>query len=169
MNAKRNKACGFTPGTDKGDNATVKLDFESEVQPDVLLRLQQEVGGQSQVDDEGYLEGAPELIVEIAASSVTYDLHVKKNTYARHHVKEYIAVPIYDEQIFWFILGDGGYEPLQPDDDGILRSRAFPGLWLNPAAFWAGDLAGMLATLQQGLASPEHGVFVERLKTVGTV
>jgi len=159
----------FTPGVRAGDNATVFLDYETEVQPDVLLRIDENLGGKSRINAQDYIEGAPELIVEIAASSVSYDLHAKKNTYARHGVQEYIAAPIYNEQIFWFVLGEGGYEPLQPDGDGILRSRAFPGLWLNPAAFWAGDLAGMLATLQQGLASPEHGVFVERLKTVGKV
>lgn len=154
----------FSPGVEVGDNATVFLDFESEVQPDVLIRLEEKFGGKSHISSDDYIEGPPELIIEIAASSVAYDLHVKKNTYARHGVKEYIAVPMYEQQIFWFILREGGYENLQPGEDGIFRSEVFPGLWLDPKAFWAGDLAGMLKVLQEGLASPEHSTFVERLK-----
>ena len=152
-----------TPITDGGDNATILLDYETEVQPDVFIRLEG-ADAQSAVNEEGYITGAPELIIEIAASSVAYDLHVKKRAYARHHVREYIAVQIYDQRIDWFILREGGYETVQSGEDGILRSEVFPGLWLDPKAFWAGDLAGMLAVLQGGLASPEHRTFLESLK-----
>jgi len=67
--------CAATPGVDLGDNATVRLDVDNEPQPDALLRLDPSVGGQSRISDDDYVEGAPELIVEIAASSASYDLH----------------------------------------------------------------------------------------------
>lgn len=63
----------------------------------------------------------------------------------------------------WFVLRDGVYEPLQPDADGILRSEVFPGLWLSMDALWAGDLATMLAVVQQGLAAQENAAFVTSL------
>jgi hypothetical protein len=63
----------------------------------------------------------------------------------------------------WFVLRESVYQPLTPDEAGVLRSEVFPGLWLQPAALWSGDLASLLATLQQGLASPEHAAYVERL------
>jgi hypothetical protein len=47
--------------------------------------------------------------------------------------------------------------------DGIFRSEAFPGLWLEAAAMLGGDLKQVLATLQRGLATPEHAAFVQRL------
>jgi hypothetical protein len=47
--------------------------------------------------------------------------------------------------------------------DEILRSEAFPGLWLNAPAMLEGKLDIVLATLQQGLASPEHKEFVTQL------
>ena len=53
----------------------------------------------------------------------------------------------------WFELVSGRYEEREPDDDGIYRSRVFPGLWLDSAAFLAGDLAQVLATLQAGITS----------------
>ena len=153
-----------TPGADVGDNATVRLGFESEVQPDALLRLNPSLGGRSRLTRDGYLEGPPELIVEIAASSAAYDLHTKRRVYGRNGVQEYLVVQMYERRIDWFILRKGIYETLTPDESGILRSQVFPGLWLQPSAFWAGDLATMLAVLQQGLTSPEHAASVGRLQ-----
>ena len=151
-----------TLGVRGGDNGTVRLDRWNEVQPDIFLRLPTTRGGKSRVAPDDYLEGPPELVVEIAASSVAYDLHEKKRAYERNGVPEYVAAQVYEQRVDWFVLRESGYEALQPDEKGILRSEVFPGLWLNPAAFWSGDLAAMLATLQEGLASPEHAAFVAR-------
>jgi Uma2 family endonuclease len=153
-----------TPVFSGGDNATIRLDFENEVQPDALMRLEPAQGGQSRVTGDDYLEGPPELIVEIVASSASYDLHDKRRVYARSGVQEYLVAQMYEQRVDWFILCEGVYETLTPDERGVLRSQVFPGLWLQPTAFWTSDLAGMLAVLQEGLASPEHTAFVQRLQ-----
>lgn len=157
--------CAATPGVRLGDNVTVRLDFENEVQPDALLRLETKQGGRSRITTDDYLEGPPELIVEIATSSVAYDLHDKRRVYQRSGVQEYLAVQMYEQRVDWFALREGVYELLAPDEAGVLRSEVFPGLWLQPTALWSGDLATMLATLQEGLASPEHAAFVARLQS----
>jgi Uma2 family endonuclease len=157
-----------TPGVVGADNATVRLDFENEVQPDALLRLPPELGGRSRVAPDDYLEGPPELIVEVAASSAAYDLHDKRRAYARNGVQEYLALQIYEQRVDWFALREGVYALLAPDAQGLLRSEAFPGLWLDQAAFWRADLAALLAVLQRGLATPEHAAFADRLRGAGT-
>ena len=152
------------PGVKSADNATVRLDFENEVQPDALLRLEPAAGGQSIVSEDDYLEGPPELIVEIAASSASYDLHDKRRAYARNGVPEYLVIQTYEQRVDWFVLREGVYETLQPDDNGLLRSEIFPGLWLQPVALWSSDLAALLADLQEGVATSEHAMFIERLE-----
>lgn len=136
-----------------GDNATVRLDADNEVQPDALLCLDEGKGGKSRISRDDYIEGAPELVVEIAASSASIDLHDKKRVYRRNGVQEYIVWQIYDGRITWFYLNEGAYQELTPDEDGIIRSRVFPGLWLAAAALLTGDLAAVLAVCQQGLAT----------------
>jgi Uma2 family endonuclease len=153
-----------TPGVIVGDNATLRLDYENVVQPDALLRLDPALGGRSHVTADDYLAGPPELVVEIAASSVSYDLGVKRRVYARSGVQEYLAAQAYEQRVDWFALREGGDEALQPDSAGILRSEVFPGLWLPVDALWAGDLSSMLAVLQQGLASPQHAAFAAGLQ-----
>lgn len=153
-----------TPGVTMGDNATVRLDFENEVQPDALLRLDSGLGGDSQITDDDYLEGPPELVVEIAASSAAYDMHTKRRVYARTGAKEYLVAQMYEQKLDWFALQEGVYQPLTPNENGVIRSQVFPGLWLNVEAFWTDDLSAMLETLQAGLDSPEHGEFLARLQ-----
>jgi Uma2 family endonuclease len=85
-----------TPGTEIADNATVRLDLDNEPQPDVLLRILPAAGGQSGDSEDDYVEGAPELVAEVASSSASYDLHEKKRVYRRNGVREYLVWLIQD-------------------------------------------------------------------------
>ena len=152
-----------TPGVEASDNVTVRLDLDNEPQPDALLFIDPACGGRALIDAEGYIEGAPELVAEVASSSVSYDLHAKLRVYRRNGVREYIVWRVLDQALDWFVLRAGQYERLALDVDGLYRSEVFPGLWLDPAALLRGDLATVLAVVQRGLASPEHAAFVTRL------
>jgi Uma2 family endonuclease len=155
--------CASTPGVDLCDNATVRLDLDNEVQPDALLRLEPESGGCSRISPDDYVEGPPELIVEVAGGSAAIDLHDKLKVYRRNEVQEYIVWQVYDKRIDWFILSEGQYLPLTPDEDGVIHSHTFPGLRLAAEALLEGNLAKVLAELQKGMASDEHSAFVARL------
>ncbi len=155
-----------TPGVEGSDNATLRLDHENEVQPDALLFLLPEYGGSARIGEDGYLEGPPELIVEVAASSASYDLNQKKRVYARSGVAEYVVYLAYEQRVIWFVLREGVYEELQPDESGLLKSEEFPGLWLQPDALLAGEISRLLEALQLGLASPDHKTFCDALENV---
>ncbi len=135
----------MSAGLEVGIEPTVRLDADNEPQPDaVLFRL----GGNAQVDEDGYIAGAPELIVEIAASTVSYDLHAKKRIYERNGIKEYIVWRTLDQAIDWFVLENGKYVELAPDAAGIIHSCEFDGLRLNVTAILNGDMSTVLNTLQ---------------------
>jgi Uma2 family endonuclease len=152
-----------TAGVAAGDNASLRFDNDNMPQPDALLMIKPECGGQSTIDAEGYVEGPPELVAEIASSSVSIDLHDKLKVYRRRGVREYIVWRVLDGAIDWFVLRDGEYRPLGIGADSIFRSEVFPGLWLNALAMLEGKLDVVLATLQQGISSPEHQQFVAQL------
>lgn len=154
----------FTPGVNVYDNATVRLDDTNEPQPDALLRIDEDRGGRSSISSDDYIEGAPELAVEIAGSSASYDLHDKKMSYQRNGVQEYIVWNSGERTLSWFILRSGEYVALAPDESGIIRSQVFPGLWLNVSAFVAGNLVQVYETLQTGLSDPSHQAFVDKLR-----
>lgn len=153
----------LTPGVDGSDNASVRIDQDNEVQPDVLLRIPEAVGGTSKVSLDDYLEGPPELVAEVSASTTSIDLHDKLHLYRRSGVREYLVWRVLDEAIDWFVAREGRFEPLPAAADGLLKSEAFPGLWLEPAALLRGDLARLFELLRQGAATPEHAALVQRL------
>jgi Uma2 family endonuclease len=154
-----------TPGVLGKDSGTIRLDRENEPQPDAFLRIVRECGGQSRIDEDDYVEGAPELIAEISVSSVSYDLHDKLHAYQRNGVREYLVWRVWDSAIDWFVLRADQFERTQPTAAGHYASEVFPGLWLDLAALLRGDVARVSAVLQQGIASPEHAAFVDKLRT----
>lgn len=153
--------CAATPKTEVSDNSTLRLDLDNEPQPDVSVWIE---GGNAYINAEDYLEGAPELIVEVADSSASIDLGDKLRAYCRNGVQEYLVLLTHEREVRWFSWQTGEAEEIQPDEQGILRSFVLPGLQLHPGLFWQGDMAGVLALLQQGLATPEHTAFVQRLQ-----
>jgi len=151
-----------TPGVQVSDNATVRLDWDNEPQPDALLRIIPQRGGQTR-DEAGYIANAPEWVGEVAASSVSYDLYDKKEAYRRKGVREYLVWRVEDRAIDWFVLRGGNYERLKAGEDGIYRSEIFPGLWLDANALLDGNMRQVLDMLNAELQSAEHAAFTVSL------
>ena len=127
------------------DNTTVRIGEDTEVQPDACL-WREEPGG-PHIGEDDYLYGGPQLVVEVAASSASYDLHDKKEAYRRAGVREYVVWRVVDGAIDWFRLRAGEYVAVQPDARGLVESETFPGLRLDVAKMLADDVAGVLAAL----------------------
>jgi Uma2 family endonuclease len=153
-----------TPGVTVHDNATVQLDLDNEPQPDALLRIDEACGGQSCINDDDYIEGAPELVVEVAHSSAAYDLHDKKRAYRRNGVQEYVVWQMEEARLDWFQLEGGAYVVQSPDENGCLHSVVFPGLVLDAEALLDDDPAAVLTRLNEALGSETHRNFVSQLE-----
>ncbi|MCB0184989.1 MAG: Uma2 family endonuclease [Caldilineaceae bacterium] len=148
-----------TPSVNIADNSTLRLDLDNEPQPDVAVWLD---NGNAFISDDDYLEGAPELIVEIASSSAAIDLHAKLNAYRRNGVQEYLVLLPEEQTCTWYCWQNDDAIEIVPDADGVMKSSVFPGLWFAPERFWQGDVAGLLNYLQAGLDSAEHTAFIQK-------
>ncbi len=158
-----------TPGVEAGDNGSIRLDVDNEPQPDAFLIIRPEHGGQARISEDDFIEGAPELVAEVASSSASYDLGKKLDAHRRNGVREYVVWRVLDGEVDWFVNRRRRFKLMPPAADGILRSTVFPGLWLDPAALVRGDKATVRAILQRGLDSPEHAQFVARLERARSV
>jgi Uma2 family endonuclease len=131
---------------------TVKLSRIDVPEPDSLLFIKPEAGGNCCISDDDY---APEFVAEIAASNASYDLREKLHSYLRAGVREYFVWRTYDEAVDWFVLREDEYVRLEPDADGIVRSSFFPGLWLNTKGLLAHERLGVLKALDEGIKTRE--------------
>jgi len=157
-----------TPGVESLTNASVFFEDHGEPQPDAVLRILPECGGRTR--DEGkYYAGGPELVVEVSDASLAKDLGPKLADYERAGVLEYVVMAMDPYRILWHVLREGRLVEVPPDPDGIHRSAVFPGLWLDPAALLARDKGAIQATVDLGVATPEHAGFVARLAAAGGV
>jgi len=150
------------------DNLTIDFGLGEVYQPDAVLCLLAEYGGRLHRGERSVAQGAPELVAEVANSSASLDMNDKYRVYRDSGVEEYLVWRVAEEAIDWFVLDDGEYRPLSPDADGVLRSRRFPGLWLDPAALLADDRARIKAVAEEGLRSEEYAAFVKGLDGVKT-
>ena len=137
------------PHVKAGGSASLCLLADTEVQPDGFLFYQPPSwSGGARVRPDGYIHGAPELIVEVSASTASYDAHDKKEAYRRAGVQEYINWRVLDQAIDWFRLRDSEYVRLAPDERGVIVSEVFPDLRLNVPKMLAGDDVGVIAELR---------------------
>jgi Uma2 family endonuclease len=151
-----------TPGVEVLDNATTILGLKSEPEPDGSLRILAECGGRTSIEG-GFVHGAPELVVEVAKATRYVDLGPKLDDYERAGVLEYVVRAIDPDEIFWYIQDHGVLVRKTIGEDGLYRSKVFPGLWLDPVALLEGDTRRLRAVVDFGCATPEHAEFVARL------
>ena len=152
-----------TPGVHGYDTTTIRLDPTNEYQPHLTLSIDPKRGGQTRISADDYLEHAPELVAEIAASSVSIDTNTKAEVYRRTGVREYIIWRVIDEAIDWFVLREEQFVPLIPDAKGVYKSEVFPGLWLDPEALVRDDRKRLVGVARKGTSSPVHAAFVAKL------
>jgi Uma2 family endonuclease len=153
-----------TPGTRVRDNATAILGPTSEPQPDATLIIDPSYGGQTSIAADGYATGAPELIVEVASSSASIDLHAKRRDYEQAGVVEYVVVVLRQRVVRWFVLQAGAYREATAGAGGIFTSTVFPGLWLDAVALLQLNGSLVMDTLHRGLTMPEHAAFIQQLQ-----
>jgi Uma2 family endonuclease len=150
-----------TPGVTGVLGATVVLGTLSEPQPDLALLIEPQCGGQTRlkrIKDKQYIHGPPELVVEVSHSTVGIDLREKRVDYRDAGVCEYIVVCLEERTVRWFDLSTD--TPLVIDSRGVLKSRSFPGLWIDVAALVNRDIKRLVSTVQRGIRTKAHQRFV---------
>lgn len=154
-----------TPGVAMHDNGTVILGPDAEPQPDLMLqRVRRGTTRLVRRRETNYVSGPPEFVAEVSFSTERIDLNEKRADYDRYGVGEYLVHLVRTRAVI--LLGRdtaGQLVEIPPDADGLLRSRALPGLWIDPIALVAGDTVRLKSVLDAGLASAEHAAFVKTL------
>ncbi len=154
----------MTPGVKSADNSSVRMDDDNMPQPDGCLRLPPQLGSTALRANDGYLQGAPDLVAEVSASSASIDLHRKLDVYREHGVREYVVWRTIDEEVDWFVLRDKEYVRLELDEQGWYKSELFPGLWLHPQILLYGFPTAIHGMFHTGMQGPEHAAFVAHLQ-----
>jgi hypothetical protein len=165
LSSAADRYAASTSGIEVCDNSTVFLSAKDEVQPDLFIRILPEYGGQSHNAYEGqYVAGAPEFVAEVAHSSKAIDLHGKLRRYEKCGVREYVVLCLSPKKLYWFDLSKST-QHRSPNEQGVFKSSAFPGLWIHGEALLSLNYKLLMQTVDEGLSSPDHALFVEHLSS----
>lgn len=152
-----------TPPVQGAIRGMLRLDDRNRLQPDVYLYIRAENGGRIRTDADGFMINGPELAADIVGPD-RHEPSAKIEPYRRYGVQEFIVWRVMERSIEWHALHGERYEAVQPDANGVLRSREFPGLWITTKPLIEGDMSSAAGILNDGLASAEHASFVRRLR-----
>ena len=93
-------------------------DLSSAVQPDLIYVSTKNMGI---MNEDGYIYGAPDLVIEVLSSDRKRDLVLKKSLYERAGVKEYFVVDPTTRKMQLFVLENNNYK-LVYDEAGLFQS-----------------------------------------------
>jgi len=124
-------------GEVRGSRTPVALEVDQTYEPDILFVARERL----QIIEPQGVFGAPDLVIEIlSASTAPYDRGPKFRAYERAGVRELWLIDPYGPAGTEFYQLEGTrFVPVMPDQDGILRSVAVPGFWIDVAWLWPGE------------------------------
>ena len=85
-----------------------------------------------------------------------------RDDYRKANVLEYLVLCVEEQKLYGWHFPSG--RMIQPNRQGISRSWAFPGPWIDGQALLARDSKRLIEVVEQGLASRAHAAFVKRLE-----
>ena len=140
-----------TPGVEAGDNGSIRLDLDNEPQPDAYLFIDPRVRRPGPDQRGRLLEGAPELVAEVATSSVSYDLGTSSRPIAATASANTWSGACSTARL------TGSCSARAATSRWRCRRRHLPQHGLSRSLArpcrrsWSGDLARVLAVVQEGL------------------
>lgn len=131
-------------GIVRGSRTTLKFSEANGTQPDIVFMSNT---SRNRVHPY-YLEGAPEVIVEILSPSTRkLDRGKKMTLYAKYGALEYWQIDPDGQVTEFFQNHNGAWLPMPVGDDEIFRSEAIPGFWLNTQWLFAEEMPDILDTV----------------------
>ena len=115
-------------GVVRGSRTAIRFAEEHGTQPDIVFIS----NARRHLIYPYYIDGAPEVVVEILSPSTRkLDRGKKMALYAENGVLEYWQVDPEDQTAKFLRNNDGVWAPMPVGGDGIFHSEAISGFWLN--------------------------------------
>jgi len=136
-------------GVVRGSRTTLKFSEANGVQPDIVFISN---ASRDRVHPY-YMDGAPEVVIEILSPSTRkLDRGKKMALYAEHGALEYWQIDPENQSAEFFRNHNGAWLPMPVSDDDIFHSEVIPSFWLNTNWLFAEEEPDIVETVMTILA-----------------
>ncbi len=142
----------FSPGWYVCVMAKVQLSPEESEVPGLVAMVNYGRKKQCEAHDEAF-HGPPNFVLDVFGSEDDPDFLRRRDRFCKFGVEEYLVV--FDDDpasVLWHRLDAGSYRLVEPDEDGIIRSRALPNLWVPLKSIQERDWWTVLGCIERGVS-----------------
>ncbi|MDB5337973.1 MAG: hypothetical protein JWN70_3592 [Planctomycetaceae bacterium] len=146
----------FTPGIYVCLHVAVVLDEQTRIVPGLIAMVNHGRLKQCEPVTHGF-QGPPNFVLDVFDSDEMTEYESRRTIFERFGVVEYVAVENAEHPILHWNRHDGTrFETAHPDAQGVIKSKALPGLWIPVKALTARDWWLILATIERGVTRRGH-------------
>lgn len=153
----------FTPGIYVCICIPVALDDETRFVAGLVAQVNHGRLKQCEATEEGFI-GPPNFVLDVFESNELDEYEKRKAAYGRCGVTEYVAV-IADSEVRceWNRNNGTEFETVAPDENGVIKSKAMPGLWFSADHLAKRDWWAMGDLIERGISRLGHHEFMETI------
>lgn len=107
--------------------------------------------------------GPPNLVLDVLDRSELPDYEARRSALEAAGAIEYVAVFTDTQECRWNRLEDGAFRQVQPDDGGVLKSLALPGLWFRTTSAGTGEAWCLTGMIERGMTRLGHHMLMETI------
>ena len=142
----------FSPGWYDCVLAKIQLSPEEWEVPGLVAMVNYGRTKQCEVVDEVF-QGAPNFVLDVFDTEEDETFLRRRRLFCKYGVREYVvALNLEPVTLLWHRLEAGTYRFVEPDSDGIIRSKALPNFWIPLNSLQDRDWWTVLGCIERGVS-----------------
>jgi hypothetical protein len=142
----------------------VILDESTRIVPGLIAQVNHGRLKQCEATEEGFL-GPPNFVLDVFDGSESSEYKFRRTAFEKAGVTEYVAIINDDDgQACHWNRHDGNeFQVIDPDENGVIKSMALPGLWFSTTFAKDQDRWSLVTIVEYGMTRLGHHEFMETI------
>ena len=153
----------FTPGIYVCFHVPVILDDNTRIVPGLVAQVNHGRLKQCEATEDGFI-GPPNFIFDVFDADELDEYESRKSSFEKHGVSEYVVLIAGENQTcHWNRHNGSKFESIAPDENGIIKSKALPGLWFSTNSAKDRDWWTLIDLVERGVTRVGHHELMETI------
>ena len=139
------------------------LDDNTRIVPGLVAQVNHGRLKQCEATEDGFI-GPPNFIFDVFDADELDEYESRKSSFEKHGVSEYVVLIADENQTcHWNRHNGSKFESVSPDENGIIKSKALPGLWFSTNSAKDRDWWTLIDFVERGVTRVGHHELMETI------